>query len=97
MDWIEVIKTGFSTVISLGLTYWVYKVLSKIIEELKYKYEENIKEMEKLKLEVASLKASEGKWQRKFGKVVRIVRSKKCKVDCPLQIELENLIDEEEK
>lgn len=76
-----------------GLTsYWIYKVLGRMIDELKIKNEE-------LKKEVEEIKASEIKWFKKYHAVVSIIlkhRRDRDGSDCKVYKEYLKYIEEED-
>lgn len=89
-DMTALISTGVAAVLSIGLTGWVYKTLSKIIEELK-------KEIEDLNKELEALKQSSNKWFQKYYKLYNIlVLTNRCKhSNCPVKEEFNKFISEE--
>lgn len=78
IDWTAILTTAIPTVISLGLTMWVYKVLNAIIIDLK-------EQVKTLKEDVAKLKESENKWFRKYHILAGFISRKRCaNEDCQI-------------
>ena len=79
-EWIDVAKVIAPSILSLGLTYWVYKVFNNIVKELK----DQIKD---LKLDVENLKKSENRWFRKYHVLSNIIARRGCQQkDCPIAL-----------
>jgi len=80
MDYTAIVTTAgsvSSVLLSLGLSYWIFKVLSKIIEQQNkdfnnYKLETE-KKMSSMSKEIETLKKSENKWFRKYHLVSNII------------------------
>lgn len=62
--------TIFSVLTTIGLVSWVYKVLIKIIEEVRL-------ENSNLKQEVEKLKQSESRWFQRYYSLVNIIQKNK--------------------
>lgn len=62
--------TIFSVLTTIGLVSWVYKVLIKIIEEVRL-------ENDNLKKEVEKLKQSESRWFQRYYSLVNIIQKNK--------------------
>lgn len=81
-----VVTAVVPTIISLGLTAWVYKVLNHIILDLK----DQIKTLDK---KVKELEDSENKWYRKYHGLKVIIATKRCKkVGCPVSDAVDELM-----
>lgn len=64
---LSTIVTPIATIIvNIGISYWIYTVLSKMISELKDRNDKLTREIEKIK-------ASEIKWFKKYHAVVSII------------------------
>lgn len=89
-DLTAIMSTSVAAVLSIGLTGWVYKTLSKIIDELK-------EEIADLKSEVEELTNSNNKWFQKYYKLYNIlILSSRCKhANCPVKDEFNKFIAEE--
>ena len=62
--------TIFSVLTTIGLVSWVYKVLIKIIEEVRL-------ENSNLKQEIEKLKQSESRWFQRYYSLVNIIQKNK--------------------
>jgi uncharacterized protein YacL (UPF0231 family) len=86
IDFTAVIVGIVPTVISLGLTTWVYKVLNHIITDLK----SQIKDLEN---KVKGLEDSENKWYRKYHELRVLVSVNRCKNrDCKVTNAMDELM-----
>ena len=77
-EWIDIAKVAAPSILSLSLTYWVYKVFNSIVKDLK-------EQVSNLKKDVDVLKKSENRWFRKYHVLSNIIARRGCrKTDCPI-------------
>jgi len=81
-----IIATLAPTILSLGLTGWVYKILNHIIKDLK-------EQISKLEVKVKELEDSENKWYRKYHELKVVTRLYKCKDrECPVNCAMDEML-----
>lgn len=101
IDWGSVLKAAMVSLPSLGLTYWVYKVLTRMIDDLRanhesYKTESQLK-YQALENKLKDVGKSRNIWSRRFFILTRHIERNACKNDCPIKTEYYRMMSTKEE
>lgn len=101
IDWGSVLKAAMVSLPSLGLTYWVYKVLTRMIDDLRanhesYKTESQLR-YQALENKLKNVGKSRNIWSRRFFILSRHIERNSCKEDCPIKAEYHKMMSTKEE